>query len=78
MYKRQDWDDPDSIKSAFMRACSENSVKPGKALPELRAVVALGMPGPDLFTTMWILGRRRTISRVVSSLGSPVEQEINH
>ena len=58
------WDDPALLKEGFFAACRDSGTKPAKVLPALRAVVAGGLPGPDLFTTMYVLGRERTRERI--------------
>ena len=58
------WESATDLKESFMSLCQDSGTKPGKVLPALRSVVARGVPGPDLFTTMYVLGRGRTSARI--------------
>jgi glutamyl/glutaminyl-tRNA synthetase len=44
------------------------SVKMGKVMPALRLAIAGGLPGPDLATTMEILGKDETLIRIKNTL----------
>jgi glutamyl-tRNA synthetase len=62
-----DFSNTDSIKSSIMDVCSEMNIKIGKVMPGLRVALVGGMSGPDLITTMFILGKLETIKRITSS-----------
>ncbi len=62
------WTSPESLKENFFSLCQDRGVKPGKILPGLRTVIAGGMPGPDLFSTMFVLGRDKTTLRIGQAL----------
>jgi glutamyl-tRNA synthetase len=62
-----DFSNTDSIKSSIMDVCSEMNIKIGKVMPGLRVALVGGIPGPDLITTMFILGKLETIKRITSS-----------
>jgi glutamyl-tRNA synthetase len=66
------WDSATTLKESFFSICQDSGVKPAKVLPALRTVVARGVPGPDLFTTMYVLGRSRTASRIKRAMLVPV------
>jgi glutamyl-tRNA synthetase len=40
----------------------------GKVMPSLRMSVTGGVPGPDLMTTMFILGKEESLKRIKASL----------
>ena len=48
--------------------CAENNLKMGKIMPSLRLAITGGVPGPDLVTTMEILGKEESIKRIENSL----------
>jgi glutamyl-tRNA synthetase len=62
-----DFSNTDSIKSSIMSICSEMNIKVGKVMPGLRVALVGGMSGPDLITTMFILGKLETIKRITRS-----------
>ena len=43
-------------------------VKMGKVMPALRVAITGGLPGPDLMTTMGILGRDESLIRIQNTL----------
>jgi glutamyl-tRNA synthetase len=62
------FDDPMDIKDLINNICNNNGIKMGKVMPGLRMALVGGISGPDLMTTMSILGMRETISRLVKSI----------
>ncbi len=58
-----DWN-TDNIKQTISDICNDMGVKMGKIMPDLRLALTGGLPGPDLMSTMDILGRDTTISRI--------------
>lgn len=62
-----DWE-MDKIKQLISDICTENGLKIGKIMPSLRLALTGGVPGPDLMTTAFILGKGETIKRIESSL----------
>lgn len=69
------FDDVDSIKSTIMEICSNNGIKIGKVMPGLRMALVGGVSGPDLMTTMSILGKDQTIDRLVKSMSTLVDMD---
>ena len=59
---------PENIKQLIYDICAENGVKMGKIMPSLRLAVTGGVPGPDLMTTLYILGKDESLSRVLQTL----------
>lgn len=62
------FDNPMDIKDLINDICNNNCVKMGKVMPGLRMALVGGISGPDLMTTMSILGMRETISRLVKAI----------
>ena len=62
------FDNPVNIKDLINDICNNNGVKMGKVMPGLRMALVGGISGPDLMTTMSILGMRETISRLVKAI----------
>ena len=62
-----DFDDTDSIKSTISSICDGFGIKIGKVMPGLRFALVGGISGPDLMTTMSILGRDQVKERIVNS-----------
>ena len=62
------WDKVEDIKQAVHDICTEKGVKMGKIMPALRLSVTGGVPGPDLATTMFILGKDETVNRIKKSI----------
>lgn len=56
--------DKDVIKSKIEEISTGINVKPGKIMSSLRIALTGGVPGPDLYSTMIILGRNETIRRI--------------
>jgi glutamyl-tRNA synthetase len=59
-----DFTSTDSIKSSILDICDRLGVKIGKVMPGLRMALVGGISGPDLMTTMLILGKKETKKRV--------------
>lgn len=62
-----DWS-PDSIRQTIFDICTEKGVKMGKVMPSLRVALTGGIPGPDLMTTSYILGKDESINRISALL----------
>jgi glutamyl/glutaminyl-tRNA synthetase len=62
-----DWDH-DSIKSVLDELCDAGGFKVGKILPDLRMALTGGIPGPDLPTTMGVLGKDESWKRITALL----------
>ncbi len=58
----------DIIKQTIFDICTESNMKIGKLMPSLRIILTGGISGPDLMTTMEILGKEETIKRISLSL----------
>lgn len=61
------FDDGDSIKNTISDICDSLGIKMGKVMGGLRAAL-VGVPGPDLITTMMVLGKDSTKTRISNSL----------
>ena len=70
------FDNPMDIKDLINDICNNNGVKMGKVMPGLRMALVGGISGPDLMTTMSILGMRETISRLVKAITTCYETTI--
>jgi len=55
---------PEAIKDRLSGLCNIAGFKLGKVLPDLRTALTGGYPGPDLPTTMWILGKEESNKRI--------------
>jgi len=62
------FDNKDDIKQLIYDTCTSNGLKMGKVMPGLRMALVGGISGPDLLTTMRILGRKETIKRLNNAL----------
>ena len=62
-----DWT-AETIKQTIHDLCQEMGVKMGKVMPALRVAVTGGVPGPDLVSTMEILGKDESIKRIQNTL----------
>jgi len=62
-----DWN-AESIKKTIFDTCNEQGVKMGKVMPSLRTAIAGGLSGPDLVSTMKILGKEESFNRIKNSL----------
>jgi glutamyl-tRNA synthetase len=58
----------DSIKSNIFDICTDLGIKIGKVMPGLRMALVGGISGPDLMTTMFILGKDSTVDRINKSM----------
>lgn len=62
------WDSVESIKNSLNSICQQKEIKIGKIMPNLRVALTGGVPGPELFTTMFILGESETKNRLKTAL----------
>ncbi len=58
----------DAIKDFIFNTCESKNIKMGKVMPSLRTAITGGIPGPDLITTMFIIGLDRTKDRINNCL----------
>ena len=65
-----DWNGTDSIKDSISSICNDLGIKMGKVMPGLRMSLVGGISGPDLMTTMFILGKDATVDRISKSMSS--------
>lgn len=65
-----DFTSPDTIKDSVVSICNDVDVKIGKVMPGLRVALVGGVSGPDLMTTMFILGKDEVYKRVSTSLNT--------
>ena len=70
------FDNPMDIKDLINDICSINGIKMGKVMPGLRMALVGGVSGPDLMTTMSILGMRETISRLIKAITTCYETTV--
>jgi glutamyl-tRNA synthetase len=63
-----DFDSKDTIKNSIYNICNDANIKMGKIMPGLRMALVGGIPGPDLITTMNILGKSETVRRINKAL----------
>ena len=61
------FDDVVDIKSKISSICDGLGIKIGKVMPGLRMSLVGGISGPDLMTTMSILGRDEVKERILNS-----------
>jgi glutamyl-tRNA synthetase len=61
------FDDLDDIKIKISSICDGFGIKMGKVMPGLRSSL-VNVPGPDLMTTMSILGKDQTKMRILKSI----------
>lgn len=59
-----DFSDIDAVKQFIYDIATENDVKFGKVMPTLRVALLGGKSGPDLVSSITVLGRDRTIGRI--------------
>jgi glutamyl-tRNA synthetase len=62
-----EWD-MQSIKQLIFDISAEKNIKMGKIMPSLRVSITGGVPGPDLLTCMFILGKEESLIRIKNSL----------
>lgn len=62
-----DWESK-VIKDSISKICEMYGIKPGKIMPDLRNSITGGVSGPDLGTTMEVIGRDETKKRILNSL----------
>jgi glutamyl-tRNA synthetase len=70
------FDNPMDIKDLINDICNINGIKMGKVMPGLRMALVGGISGPDLMTTMSILGMRETVSRLVKAITTCYETTV--
>jgi len=63
-----DFSDKDGLKNIIYNIASNNDIKFGSVMPGLRQALTGGVPGPDLFTTMYILGKDETKKLIIQAL----------
>ena len=63
-----DFSSTDTIKSSIVDICDRLGVKIGKVMPGLSMALVGGISGPDLMTTMLILGKDATSDRINKSM----------
>jgi len=63
-----DFNDNDSIKLTISSVCDGFGIKIGKVMPGLRTALVGGISGPDLMTTMSILGKDQVKFRIINSI----------
>jgi glutamyl-tRNA synthetase len=63
-----DFSNRDSIKDSISSICDDLGIKIGKVMPGLRMSLVGGISGPDLMTTMFILGKDATFDRITKSI----------
>lgn len=61
------FDDTKDIKQTIFEICQDFGLKIGKVMPGLRVALVGGLSGPDLMTTMFILGKTEVIKRINKS-----------
>ena len=59
-----DFTSTDSIKLSILDICDRLGIKIGKVMPGLRMALVGGISGPDLMTTMLVLGKKETKKRI--------------
>jgi glutamyl-tRNA synthetase len=62
-----DFSNNDSIKLTISSICDGFGIKIGKVMPGLRIALVGGIAGPDLMTTMSILGKDQVKLRIINS-----------
>lgn len=62
-----DFSSSDNIKQSVTGICNNMDIKLGKVMPGLRVALVGGVSGPDLMTTMFILGRTEVYKRLTKS-----------
>ena len=68
-----DFNDIDSLKTSILDICLAKDVKIGKVMPGLRMTLVGGVSGPDLMTTMSILGKDEVCKRIRNSVNELVK-----
>jgi glutamyl-tRNA synthetase len=65
-----DFSSTETIKNSIFDICTNVDVKIGKVMPGLRMALVGGTPGPDLMTTMFILGKNDSKDRIDRTLAT--------
>lgn len=68
------FDNKDDIKDSLYNICMDEGTKLGKIMPGLRMALVNGVSGPDLLTTMQILGKDQVVDRVSKSINKLIEK----
>ena len=63
-----DFNDKDLVKNTIYNLCNDVGTKMGKVMPGLRMALVGGVSGPDLITTMMILGKKSVKDRISNSI----------
>jgi glutamyl-tRNA synthetase len=71
------FDDVNDIKNMISSICDDLGIKMGKVMPGLRTALVGGVAGPDLMTTMSILGKQQTRIRIANALGAKQDYQFN-
>lgn len=71
-----DFSDKVKIKQFIYDSCQKIGVKMGKVMPGLRLALVGGVPGPDLITTLSILGKSESRKRVANVMMKVMEERI--
>jgi glutamyl/glutaminyl-tRNA synthetase len=59
---------PENIHDTIKSISEALGVKMGKVMPDLRMAICGGVSGPDLPTSMWILGKDESNKRILSMI----------
>jgi glutamyl/glutaminyl-tRNA synthetase len=71
-----DFSNKDSIKQFIYDSCQNVGVKMGKVMPGLRVALVGGVAGPDLITTLSILGKSESRKRVANLMMFVLEKQV--
>ena len=71
-----DFSDKDNIKQFIYDSCQKVGVKMGKVMPGLRLAFVGGVAGPDLITTLSILGKSESRKRVANLMMFVLEKQV--
>lgn len=63
-----DWDDANDIKQMIYELSKETKSRMGAVMRPLRQAIADGVSGPDLATTMYVLGKDECLTRINAML----------
>lgn len=69
-----DFTDNDTIKGSILSGCVDLGIKIGKVMPSLRNALVSGISGPDLMTTMFILGKDESYKRILNFMEKNLEK----
>jgi glutamyl/glutaminyl-tRNA synthetase len=71
-----DFSDKDLIKQFIYDSCKKIGVKMGNVMPGLRLALVGGVAGPDLITTLSILGKSESRKRVANLMMFVLEKQV--